>query len=166
MKRTKSQEQVRIAKDVIAQITARKLKISTGSYFSAGSAWYNDMNRRVSLGEDPQLKDVLPKKCEVCAIGAVFVAAVDRHNKLKLNAVTTDIKDIEMLSFLKKWFTERQMRLMEAAFEGRVQGSGWNLLSNEEEERAEAYRYKYPSARSRLVAIMKNVIRNKGAFRV
>ena len=112
---------------------------------------------------------VAPKECSVCAIGAVFVCAVDRHDALKLSTVykrdAGGPDEATMLPYLKMWFTPKQLRLMETAFEGtcyadrRARPSAYNLNR--------AYRFYNQFRRSSdiMEAIMNNVIDNKGTFK-
>lgn len=54
------------------------------------------------------------KQCRTCAIGSVFISAVDIHNKLKFKDVSGDN---DMVSYLGQWFSDDEMRSMEDVFE-------------------------------------------------
>ena len=118
-----------------------------------------------------KLKSVLKdKKCNTCALGAAFVCAVDRFDKLKIqdlkyNSYYDDIvslSDDDMYSYLTKFFTKSQLNLMEIAFE---LGDGFNNYPlSFEQAHIVKWAKQYKNVSERLRAIMLNVIRNKGTF--
>lgn len=165
--KTRAEQRVQIAKDVIAQINLGRLKATSGTYFSG----------KLSIkGKDKlPLKEVLGsvKSCEVCAIGAAFVCAVDRNKSIKVedfanafmsqsytnydtgkkaNAGVVALDDEYMRKTLGKYFTHTQLTAIERVFEGWGHGNfsreldGANLSSED-----------------RLIAIMQRVIEKNGS---
>ncbi len=166
---TKAQLRVQICKDVLRQLDTKRIIANRGSYLeSAGSRWeaqfYNDRDGKV---RPPA------KKCRVCAIGSVFVCALDRYNELKLSDSGYGKPDSDdMMRYLGRWFGDGQLRLMEQAFEGK------NIrLGNQADPKPRAFFEKHGNPKATpwgyeeadsdklMRAIMANVIANKGTFK-
>ena len=167
---------VEIARDVIAQLRLTRIVASPGNYLII-----NDRNPESSLyllDNEPyngSFKDALKKHkqitCEVCAIGSVYIGYINRFNN-----VTTDqareTDRLDMLQTLSKIFTEDQLCLMEAAFEGSwvYEASWFQALDNNSRYNFNSliddYYRKYLTANELLRAIMLNVIRHNGEFRL
>lgn len=165
---TAAERRVALAKDVIAQIEAKK--------FLAKSNIFVRITKE--LPSFSELREQLPKvKCQVCAKGALFLAHVKLFNKCKVGSSgRLHIQDSEVKSRLGKIFSKLQMDMIEVAFEKR----GFSHTSESLiKERRYAQRplltekgtvcvefgKKFRSVETRLVAIMENVIENKGIFK-
>ncbi len=119
-----------------------------------------------------QLCDVLEgTKCTVCGIGAAFVAAVKRGDDFKIKDFTDGFGDDDkMRQYLKKFFTAKDVALIECAFE-RSHGfaaygdSGLNEQSPEVLRAVGFGNAHADSSEGRLKAIMQNIIDNGGSFR-
>ncbi len=172
MAMTKAEKRVAIAKDVIAQVKVGRFKAATGNYVQAKTG-------PVTLGAGMQ-EALVGKECSVCALGAAFVAGVDRFNKLNLTVWNTGIGNFnaacgeyerenidtsgeDTRDYLSRYFGIRQMDAIESAFEG------WSS----EDDRfnfgrcatgSSAFFRAHPVATDRLLAIMRNIIRNGGEF--
>ena len=165
---TKPEKRVLIAKDVIKLIKAKKIVITTGEYFLPHS-------RYEYVGK--QLNKVLPKikKCEVCALGGLFYSFVSKYNNYEINDY--GINKIEnyvdgMRDTLEDIFSKKQLYLIECAFEQKdIQYNCQPLYSLDTITRTEGYRYyhdlefDYDDDKA-LIHIMKNIISNKGVFKV
>jgi hypothetical protein len=94
------------------------------------------------------------KSCEVCARGGLFVALILKDNKMKLGDLINRGGDAvnERLSDV---FTLEQIDLMENAFEG----------FDDDDTASFKFYKKYKTAKGRLIAILKNIIKNKGIFK-
>lgn len=187
MRMTKAEKRVEIAKDVLKQIKANKYRPTQGVWVMDVNG--NEVSDLIYRARDKDCdavvdlkKDVVCKlngKCYVCALGSLFVSAIDKFNHTKLNAgyyvEFTEHEDSKENPLLK-WFSAKQLLLIESTFEGR-HGGGWAentryVLSNKKViywgdvviPAIHAYCNKYPDATSRLKAIMNNIIRNKGTF--
>lgn len=165
MKKTKPQLRVEIAKDVLKHIKAKNITVEVMTYFYAD-------NFQDYVGE--QLQDVLPKlkNCTVCALGGLFYSYAGRHNNhaLGFGGVGEYTMREEM-----SMFTNDQLLLIETAFEAVDVNSGQcarkTFYSRNTIDRAIDYRGrysllpKYVNDDKALIHIMKNIIKNKGAFR-
>lgn len=157
---TKRQMRVLIAKDVLELLAEEKLIASPGTYLRTGmdiqESW---VTRDAQVGEK-----LLKKPCEVCAMGAMFVAEVVRNDKLGFKQLSeeTNVNTGSPLNLgrhlmddrLEQFFPKQELCEIEAYFERdhqQVDGVFWIDT--------------YPEARRRLRAIMQNIVRNKGAFK-
>lgn len=77
------------------------------------------------------------KQCLTCAIGSVFISAVDIHNKLKFKNVSGDS---DMVDYLSKWFSDDELRTMEDMFET---SGGFIYDEDENEDFLSSIRLKY-----------------------
>lgn len=165
---SRREKRVQIAKDVIAAIRTEVLRASHQGYLHAStkeSMYF--LEHDPVLSADAELQDVLSdKQCTVCAIGSVFVAAVTRCDDLtvqdavpmycvstpRLNHISKDV----MTDYLAGIFSRDELDRIENAYEG----FGRYRTVNEEMS-------KYPGKNSntRLINIMKNIIRNEGDFK-
>ncbi len=175
MEPTKEEMRVEIAQDVLKALKTKRINASHNGYMTAddekladlASAWEEeDLEALMKLSQEEYSP---PKACDVCAIGAVFVAAVDRHDALKLsevykNSIDGDIGDDLMLPYLNKWFEDSQLRLMEYAFENEFHGTNYDGPDDDVCKAAEAFYEFYDEPGDRVTAIMNNIIENKGTF--
>lgn len=155
---TKAEKRVAVAKDVIAQLNRGKLTATTGLYFKAKSC-NKDFTGEVELQK--VLKHI--PKCEVCAKGALFVGMINKYNDFKLNLkydygndeINDEVND-SLYPKLKTLFSGKQLRLIEAYFEG------WNKFDI---ENTHNFYEKNPNAKKRMILIMENIIKNNGTFK-
>lgn len=181
MSKTKAEMRIEIAKDVLKAMETRRFIAEYEGYLTHDDTTERELAYAVHQAHWDQDSDALlqpfskreyvaPDGCRVCAIGAVFVATVDRHDSLSLAKVYGEqgLNSKKMLGYLEEWFEIEQMRLMEAAYEGGPQGTGeeWDVSLEEEEiEQAEAfYENNGPGGGERMTAIMNNIIENNGTF--
>jgi len=179
---TPSEKRVTIARDVLAQIRLKRLIPTTGIWLDRRNG--GGIFTKGQVQRNPELKEVLKgiKQCEGCALGGMFMCAVERANALKvaeleggrdyLEEVRTDkyyggsgrdlsldtdaISENDAFTYLGKFFSEDQLGLIESCFEqngGASRSSeADNFLLGEED----------PAERMRL--IMENIVVNKGKF--
>jgi hypothetical protein len=184
---TKAQQRVQIAKDVIRWIEAEKFKPTNGLYIGNLQLNARDFRRRDSekLG-DRQARDVVrdakKNRCQVCAIGAAFMCALDRADKLKMKDAGASVgglgnlyfDDDNMRDYLGRWFSKVQLMAIEHAFERAEYGlrpvvEEQSVLS----QAAIAFGRRAQGdevedevvARVVLLAIMKNIVRGRGTFK-
>lgn len=157
-KMSKAEVRVRIAKDVIAQVKVGRFIASTGRYLGLpGGALPDDGYGELSSEVVDVQTVVKDRECRVCALGSLFVAAVDRYNECQLPA--DDLGNRSPLAeYLARVFTPTQLNKIEAAFEGRS-------FSHDDDYYGEGFCHAYPDPSKRLVAIMRNIIRNGGTFK-
>jgi hypothetical protein len=163
---------VAIAKDVLHQLDIKRFRATSGTYFASDS-----LSNVINNSIDPAHRQVTPEdisQCRVCVMSAVCVATLDRFNTLSLlDAYPTLNEPGLIVNYTHKHagFSEKQMRLMETAFEGCCLSS---LVSEKDEMKAAAFgkgtrrglRDTDTSAdERRMRAIMRNVIKNNGTFK-
>lgn len=153
---SRSEKRVQIAKDVLKQVAAKKFRPTEGEYLDSV---YLDLD---DAFVDAQKALIAVPSCDVCAIGSVFCAVAMRADKVELYYGSMD--GPEMVAYLRPYFSEEQLRLMECAFEGALMDT-WCFIPEEETDRAEKMYKKYRSVTARLVAVMENVIANDGTFK-
>lgn len=140
------EQRVQIAKDVIAQVEAGRFVPSAGVYvrIEGNGDGYPQT-------EDKDAAELLSKvkQCRVCAVGSLLLAMIDRHDALKLEGAHKSLhlaaSAIGDRRYLYQLFDDA--REIEAAFE----------TDNRWDDR-------YPNDRARMIAIMRNIIRNGGVF--
>lgn len=165
------QKRVLIAKDVITALDSKR--------FNATGMIYVDFGEDFEVPNDNQelcniIKD---KNCNVCALGALFVSAVERYDELSCQEIQFEqgrtypvISDNRgFIKYLGQFFDIEQLELIECAFEGRPT-CGW-ILRNESHAIRRARIYcgdhcssHWPAAKYRMRKIMNNIIRNNGTF--
>jgi hypothetical protein len=159
-KMSKARRRVAIAKDVLKQIAAQKLKPVVGSYLEA------DNFRKEYLPVDGSLQETFQKlpQCQVCAKGALLVCTILAQNK----ATNAEFKNImewdgdELTKIMDGTFSAEQLRLIECEFEG----NDVEFYGKTPRERI------FPvmelkgllPASERMTIIMENIIQNKGTF--
>jgi hypothetical protein len=163
-------KRVRIAQDVIAQLDAKKLVAKNLVFLKVNVS-------PAEAKSDEELRDILRRKekCTVCALGAVFVAAVDAHDQLKAREVvfhdTFDAFDPNsavlcedtIFPYLERFFTKEQLGLIEIAFE---RGSGFYYPGELPcGAGAEEFAQEIDDPETRMRLIMQNIIENGGEFK-
>lgn len=149
-KLTKMQQRVVIAKDLIARIQAKTFLPSSGTYLMPKRGeWFRGLD---GLSRTTEVRDALKgKACRGCEIGGLFLCAVDRHNKLRLGDLGAVEENAQGFNeYLRRWFSEEDLALLEQAFEGWYEFADW--------------RDAHPRDSERMVLIAKNMIKNKGRF--
>ncbi len=102
--------------------------------------------------------------CLVCARGALLLSTVTKYNDCTINQLKILVDDGGKTNTkLRKFFTTRQINMMEAAFEGYNFNS--EVLSNKDNEACESFYDSFSEAEDRLRAIFTNAIKNGGEFK-
>jgi hypothetical protein len=170
-------KRVLIAKDVINLIESKKIIPTSGEWVSPDYSNYNDHDYDAMQKHSFQ-KTFLEgsvKKCECCALGSMMVSCTLFKNKVKMAQLDDGAMDYptiqnhrsqDFMGF-RNIFSHDQCMLIEIAFE---QGKGYFFTPETEDpndinSRAIKFGKKYRSNKSRLLAIMKNVVKNKGTFK-
>lgn len=118
-KLTAEQKRVAIASDVLSYLDAKRIVALPGTYIRIPVVG--------DVSDEEQVCSVIAAApdCKVCAIGATFMAAVERANALKIKDVDAtrwtselQISYEGMTEYLGKFFDDEQLLLIEAAFEG------------------------------------------------
>ncbi len=167
-KLTKAKKRVAIAKDVITQVELGKI-LPASKYFMWGDymddlAGSYDIRREVTkLAEDNKdidLSETLAQTtCTVCGIGSLFVGAVGLADKLKTCDFLEDFDERQKeVNYLKQWFDEEQLNLVEDYFELNTHRSRDGVEASSPIARA------WGDKPARLIMIMENIISNNGRF--
>lgn len=163
---TRAERRIAVAKDVIKQL-------KLGTVIAEDDVGYIDKKREEVLGELDDFREWLKtlfssgKSCNVCALGSLVISKA-----LKFDAIKTDdiMRDGHYTTrstcelALYDIFTLKQLDDIENAFEG------WDNLYAYNNGSTINYRYAnwpdyYPNPSERIIAIMKNIIRNNGTFK-
>src|SRR6185369_4934664 len=114
---TKAERRVEIAKDVLKMIRAKRIVVESGY-------GYVCVEQAIPGTAETGLKELLAEAppCTVCAKGALFVAKLDKKNKLQLGDVSSSdefygLDHDKTCEYLVSDFTQPQLDLIEAAFE-------------------------------------------------
>lgn len=190
MTATQRRKAVEVARDVLLQLKLKRIEPRMGTYLELEKederGYSCGLNLTSEFGEDVSFQKTFQQntniKCNVCAIGATYISYINRFNEVKNGQVISARADT-MIKTLGKIFSSDQLRLMEAVFEcGWVQEAEWftnlenEFYSSDEPEESPAFArintaieefyYRYDTHENRLRAIMLNVIRNNGEFRL
>lgn len=158
----KARKRVAIAKDVLKWIEDKKFRPRSGDYLEGTFS----SNKNDSL--DITLNNTF---CTACALGACFIGMVDLGDKIKVGDVFegnlstyNTVNVTSMINHLKVIFTGLQMDLIEAAFE---KSAGMSRKTDKDHplmHASIAFGKRFSSDTDTMVAIMKNIVKNKGSF--
>lgn len=170
-------QRVAIAEDALLQIKLKRLTPTNGTYVQIATEGYSAV-----FDANTPACEAFSGECDVCAKGALFVAAIDLKNGVKLKNLMKDevfgdkkidvscLDSSHIVSYLRGIFSKKQLDLMEAAFE---RDHLQNFISpkeakalgyNSETGAALVFMPEEHDAEDRLVTILKNIVRNKGEF--
>lgn len=163
----RNEQRIAIAKDVIAQIRAKKF-VAASTYFQLGRSDaacdpYSTPEYDLSDNVNSDLSECVAKEgCTVCGIGSLFASAVLNNDKLKVkkvsyldeftwedDIVSLNIERDDEVHYLRKWFDADQLDLIERYFERNYRS--WTISSPILDE---------DDASKRLIMIMKNIVAN------
>jgi len=189
MKQTKAQLRVAIAKDVVKQIKNKKYIGHTCFYATLNNLLTPIVDLDASL-QDLINKSKKNIKCEVCVLGACFVSLIGLKNEISVKDFMgkNDIYFYDTLSTqqsvvyenLKNIFPPTMMTFIETAYAiidmiNPKDYKKYKKLSSKNRNYIFYYPYlqrairwgnqkKYNNNSVRILAIMKNIIKNKGQF--
>lgn len=170
-----------LAQDVLAALDSKRMLVRNGSSNNPHVSPYVKIGLRSLFKKNPDMdaREAFAKRCTVCAKGALFVAAIDRFDKVKLSEVY-DGEPIEIdynrwaphcsaFDWMSTIFSRKDLATIETAFEGMTNcGNDTQWLLKEHSELshlAVAFYHKFNSPRKRMQAIMQNIAEN-GAFKL
>jgi hypothetical protein len=176
---TKAEKRVMIAKDVLAQIKAKRYIPESGTWVDAN---WNIRGGIDEIHETDSVQKLFADRtietCSVCALGGLFMSCTNLNNNTCVSDINyggegTEIGErIEegdtLSNGLNKIFSKKQLQLIEVYFE---KGDGWfgeagytgNYIG-EDSRHVEYFNDAYPDDDERLVEIMKNIVANDGTF--
>jgi len=169
---TPDQKRVQVAKDVIKQIQSNFYNPEHGTYFQFDIP--DEIGVTDKIEKFDKALDSVKRKgghCDVCAIGACFASLVRLGDKVDTSYIMgsviengDSIGDTFMKGKLRDVFSTQQLSLIECAFE---RSAGHGTANIEDREKARDWGYEQSSNDTkRLIAIMKNIIKNKGVFKL
>jgi len=165
-----------IAKDVLEHLDNLKA-IETGTY---GAVAKNAKLPVHSKSDAQKHIDRIERNCTVCALGACLISYVRLYDQVKLNELLKPYSRVDdwfddkkryfdlqtMYDTLASAFSDTQLGLIEAAFEGAaILGELPKAPTVVQAYTAHCFGVKYKDPRDRLIAIMNNIVENKGWFR-
>lgn len=165
------QQRIIVARDVIAQLKAEK--------YNAAHC-YLDITFKdgAKVKESDQLQCSMSKvaSCDVCAKGAIFLSTVRKSDNFQIGdaSVNTDydsdriigicLDHDEVVETASNVFSERQLDLIECAFEQSHVLSEGSDLPSDVVDAAVTFGSDYCLDSVRLIAICQNIIDNEGIF--
>ncbi len=163
------QKRVDIAKDALSQVKAEKYTVLSSNGYVESGKLEDIINKALDScelftgkkAEDVELKTYIDTAikiapCEVCAKGALFLSSIRKFNNFSL-AEARDSGLNESASYkIQEIFGEENADRIEEYFEKNDPTYGENYENQ--------WSDKYPDDKDRLIAILKNVIANKGTF--
>lgn len=154
-----AEARVAIAKDALSWVREGALVPTSGTYVSTVEGrkplWqeFHLYDSDAPKFENVQARDVNIGPCRVCAKGALLCAKAVRFNHVTARQLAEYSN-----KYLKPYFSDRQLDEIEGCFE--ATDEGWDPPEHAE------WAYKFPDYDDRLRAILRNIIRNKGDFKV
>jgi len=176
----KLKQRVEIAKDVLSFLKTKRLFARNGTYLGSYSHEWKEQfifTAQKDLERDWDKPILPPNEAYTCAIGSVFVAALDKYDVLShgdMEEPGDQPNDEDMVAYLAPWWNEEELRYIEIVFEN----DEWQYLESHEHDESleaemlEAYRFKHDvinrdngkttTAEAVLIAIMENIIEHRG----
>jgi len=159
-KMTAAQKRVAIAKDVLKQIKAGRVRIHMGSYLKYIQCPVEDFT---TFNQSTLLAD--ETVCRVCAVGAAIVSGLRLFNGAEVGDLEGD--GLAAYNAISRWFSKKQSALIEQAFEDSCAFAITREALNSEwqSKKASEFKNRRPNKRSRAISIFQNIIDNKGLFK-
>lgn len=151
---TKKEKRIAVITDALKWIKRKSVNVRT----SFGYLIYdNDLpSEFVGRSLQGELRKLITasKPCSVCAKGALFLAHVDRFNKVTINSDSQIMNEDPICEPLLKEFSSEQLDLVEACFEDLLNSAKGRLLRNPFDQ--------YHNPQKRLEMILKSMLENDG----
>jgi hypothetical protein len=152
-KMSPAEQRVAIAKDALSWVEVGALVAEQCVYVRA--------EQRPYALPGVQLRDVNLGKCHVCALGALFLAKANRFDNV--GAGVNFYGDV-LRSSLGEHFSIGQLGLVEAAFEMHANFATKHGVGSAAADTAVRFGQKRTTDRSRMSAILRNIVENDGTF--
>lgn len=169
IKLTRQQKRILIAKDVLKKIENNEILFARGRY------WDSSLEDYLLDTYEDRVDRINIKSCRVCALSGMLLSHIDKFNKCEVvdligndaNYVRSDniiyVRSDNIIKVLSRNFTLKQLYLIECVFELGGGGFSYNL-PNKLILASQNYGKQYAEDKNRVLAIMRNIIRNKGEF--
>lgn len=148
-----SKRRVRLAKDVIKLLMTNHITARQNTYLRMG---WNTTLPSTSLNAWIETNRTSQDRCEVCAVGALFVADVMLRDRMD----ASQVNGLVIKKRLRRHFGRVQLGLIECAFE-----KSSLYFEHPRTSAAKSFCNNSASSEDRMIAIMKNIIHNKGNFK-
>lgn len=172
---TPEQKRMLIAKDVIAQIKAKRFKPTSGTWVRPKMKNGAYLEIEEKFDGDESIRELFIGKripaCDCCALGAMFMSCTTYNEGTTVDHFEREIDwDFEervlnktLSNGLTNFFSVEQLQLIETAFEG---GDGAFMVEKGDLEAQKAASWYEDLSRDdkRMIAIMENIIANNGTF--
>lgn len=153
-----------VAKDVLAAISAGRFRVEQGAYVDTdvpgtsgdGEPLRENLRRAALRAQDYSPKD----ECRVCALGACFIAMIDRGTIVRDDTWFDNRYDL--YEELQDIFTPEEFDLIEEAFE--LGGVHTDIHDTLPARRTRNFGRRRKDPVQRLEAIMQNIVDNRGEF--
>lgn len=172
-------QRVLIAKDIIEQINTSIYIPVKGNYIENLQFKYD---KQLSSSDDIKSNFNNIEYCEVCALGACLMSLTKFKNQINFDDINKSkgflVSGSKIQNLLLSLFSPEQIALIESAFEGgfndneslrvaRYLTSEYRVNRIHEQLNLNScnFYFKYSSSEKRLIAIMENIINNKGTFK-
>lgn len=157
---TRKEKRLAIVKDVLSRLRYRK--IDTNFYVNPFKAL--DL---AGIDLDLNAKNLPLEKCQTCALGSMLISHVRVYNKLSLRDLgfcqsdECSLTRSDCTGVLSNYFDADQLTLIEFAFEG------YRVFDINVDGASEAIKFgkKFKHPKTRLRAIMNNILENDGTFK-
>jgi hypothetical protein len=152
---TRPERRVAIAKDVIKTVRA-------GGFGGVddGLGYIEGKGARCGVNIDSDRAQEIMPTCSVCARGAMMLCRIAKFNAIEV-FVDEIVRRDHTTQALEDAFGEKQMNIIEAAFECREGYAEYTSLAR----KAVAFGDQFENPSKRLIAIMKNIVDNGGTFK-
>jgi hypothetical protein len=159
---SKQQKAIEVAKDILDLIKDNQIKVDQGT-------WLDLSNINNDKPQESLLRLSKENDCRCCAMGSCLLSAIRLGNNIKYLEDSSYIEESSYnteYKLLLKVFNQNQLSMIECAFE--KGGGGFDYddrLSDVLVDKCIKFGQKYRTPKLRLIAIMKNIIKNKGEFK-
>lgn len=181
-----NEKAVLVAKDVLAQVKAKRYKPKVGTYVYVANGYKFEGSIKENFNKI--------EECQVCALGSMLMSSTHLGNILTTSDITAFLdrdflrRSEKVTELFYSIFNDKQLLLIETAFEGYTYFFELNktlikkqfqkdfryhessdryadeILTFDETLACEMFHRKYPAAEKRLNAICRNIIKNNGVF--
>ncbi len=162
-----AEKRVAIARDVLKHVASRRIIPTHGAWVdSTGSG---ALVSAKNIKKDPELQELFAsmKSCNACALGGMFMCAVEKADNLKVsdlqdvkvdgNIYEAGVEQEDVFDYMKKFFSVDQLTMIESAFE-KNEGACYD-------EAGDDFAPDVEDAADRMRLVMENIIVNKGTFK-
>ncbi len=162
---SKAEKRVAICKDALKQLKTNRFKAKQGDYLYIryGESVEDNNSFQKIFKKDKEIA------CVGCAMGSLFLSTTVLGNRSTVKDMENEGPSIgnlidDEIKFSNKFntiFTKNQLKLIEIFFEN------WGLDAQDlgySEKDCRSFYHSYQSSHFRLIAILQNIVKNKGTF--